>query len=603
MSDHTTASIDPHRAPDRVTPQTQGPDVQWAAATEFGAPTAVRLPPRADGGAEILPLLRQLAPSQRPAAVLGLQRTIGNARVQRLLTPPDRSPAATTVVRRSPPRHHGPAPSAGSHSAGYQWVLRRLTNLQLRAQTLPAIEPVLGHWAAELRALVGPPPETVELVFPPPLDERIDVRPSEVSALLCIADPTTCTTSLPPPVSSPSPTPEPVAALFAPQFEAQVSPSGGTLTYGRGPRIVLTAASPAGERPAFAYEYLQPTSGRSYAVIRIVAAPGVDVRLEGFPADFGPTHRMVTRYVPLVEIYRVQDLSQVPTQGEPIVPDQFAATSAVMPRAQTPLGPVLPLGMGRILATQLPNGVELIPEQPGRYRNEGADPNSEVNRNLGRAGHALGNVTRNVQALLQGREAPGWESAPEHALVRRGLRITVPPGRADARFAYEVDYSLHYRGQTTPTVRVVKTPSVSVTLFGANPEAFPDFTWEITEVAQPAQVPAQNASLASISGRRVTVIRADIALTPYQVRRRFAQVPIVPVRPVCADLSRHDGRFVDDLIHAGPIQSRPFGVNIGVTLPGWCHRRPARRGRRTRRCSMTRSSRCGTPLAPTSPRP
>lgn len=66
-----------------------------------------------------------------------------------------------------------------------------------------------------------------------------------------------------------------------------------------------------GRIPAY-YQYLEPISGqRPYAIFKLIAGPGVDITLQGYPSEpYEPNP-----FLPLVEIIRVQDPELVPTIG------------------------------------------------------------------------------------------------------------------------------------------------------------------------------------------------------------------------------------------------------------------------------------------------
>ncbi len=103
-------------------------------------------------------------------------------------------------------------------------------------------------------------------------------------------------------------------------FEAQVFPTGGVLSFRSRRRVILqTAPEARTSRAPFAYQYLpaMPTLRRSWPIIRLVVAPGVSIRLEGYPSTYVGSDDL-----PIVEIYRVQDPELVPAQGESINPSK-----------------------------------------------------------------------------------------------------------------------------------------------------------------------------------------------------------------------------------------------------------------------------------------
>ena len=116
-------------------------------------------------------------------------------------------------------------------------------------------------------------------------------------------------------------------AVPSEDFNASVSPSGGVLTYYRDleRRVVLEVDPEAQtERVPFAYQYVPPTPARQWPIIRIVAAPGVSIRMEEFPLG-----HIISLQNPVVEIFRVQDLEQVPLQGQPIHPNMYVGRTDI----------------------------------------------------------------------------------------------------------------------------------------------------------------------------------------------------------------------------------------------------------------------------------
>ncbi|HAU1183778.1 TPA: hypothetical protein JBI17_13705 [Legionella pneumophila] len=72
----------------------------------------------------------------------------------------------------------------------------------------------------------------------------------------------------------------------------------------------LRGSKAKGRMPAY-YQYLEPVSGRTYAIFKLIAGPGVSITLNGYPPGFYEPNS----FYPMVEIIRVQDPELVPTIG------------------------------------------------------------------------------------------------------------------------------------------------------------------------------------------------------------------------------------------------------------------------------------------------
>jgi len=160
------------------------------------------------------------------------------------------------------------------------------------------------------------------------------------------------------------------------------------------------------EGPLFAYEYLPGIPARPYPILRIVVAPGVAVRPEGPTAQAlaKRVRREGTRGLLTVrlEIFRVQEVSDIPRHGDPIRPiDYLGVPVGVLGRG--------PAAYQSILPYRRVDGIDLM--------------------------HSSGDT----------------------------LRITIPVESATARFAYEILPPEADRSWSI--IRVVKTPAVAVTLF------------------------------------------------------------------------------------------------------------------------------------------
>jgi hypothetical protein len=110
--------------------------------------------------------------------------------------------------------------------------------------------------------------------------------------------------------------------LVEPSVEVTTSGAETTLTlpgYMSSHRVHLFVEEPSLRgHQAFAWDYLPAEEGRSCRVLRIVAAPGVRIVPEGWPAQYfcGMEH-------PEVEVFRVQDPALVPPQGQDIIPSRY----------------------------------------------------------------------------------------------------------------------------------------------------------------------------------------------------------------------------------------------------------------------------------------
>lgn len=72
----------------------------------------------------------------------------------------------------------------------------------------------------------------------------------------------------------------------------------------------LRGANAKGRIPAY-YQYLEPIAGRTYAIFKLIAGPGVNITLNSYP----PEPYEPNPFYPLVEIIRIQDPELVPTIG------------------------------------------------------------------------------------------------------------------------------------------------------------------------------------------------------------------------------------------------------------------------------------------------
>ncbi len=142
-------------------------------------------------------------------------------------------------------------------------------------------------------------------------------------------------------------------------LRSDVSARGGVLTYGFNRQIFLDVAPEmwTGKVP-FAFQFLPSTALRSAPVIRIVAGPGVSIRLEGWPlfhaASLGN---------PALQIFRVQDPESVPRQGTAIDPSLYTGMQAVSSEeSETPyfLPPRSP-----VVVVRRPDGVDIIHRDSG----------------------------------------------------------------------------------------------------------------------------------------------------------------------------------------------------------------------------------------------
>ncbi|MBZ0316719.1 MAG: hypothetical protein K8L91_09890 [Anaerolineae bacterium] len=255
--------------------------------------------------------------------------------------------------------------------------------------------------------------------------------------------------------------PQNVLAELMPGPRVEETPTGITIPLPRNRRVSVIGPVASDGVRRFSYQVVPPANLRGYSIIRIVAAPGVRIVYDNFPdASF------LSLELPLVEVFRVQNVNRVPPQGQPILPDQF----------QGPVGSrQSSLGVG-IQAVERGNGVDLV-------------------------------------------------FAPD---MRRGLRVMVNSRSPDDRFAYEIAYApsdvLHRR----PILRVVKTPDVVVTLLGlTHGEITRDFVWEVYQVPNAAQVPAQGTTLAPI-GQRLTTLPAQTEFSPEDQLLQFA-IGLLPV--------------------------------------------------------------------------
>ena len=229
-------------------------------------------------------------------------------------------------------------------------------------------------------------------------------------------------------------------AVPSEDFNASVSPSGGVLTYYRDleRRVVLEVDPEAQtERVPFAYQYVPPTPARQWPIIRIVAAPGVSIRMEEFPLG-----HIINLQNPVVEIYRVQDLEQVPLQDQPIIPSTYLGRTDIGVLQE----PIIAM-MAGIEVIRRSNGLDII--------------------------HSRNGLT---------------------------LRITAPRHLATTSFAYEVipgDIS-----QST-IIRIVKTPETQVDLLGVRRgEGWDLLQIEVYNVNNITEVPHQGQPIVDIVRER-----------------------------------------------------------------------------------------------------
>ncbi|MCZ7356843.1 MAG: hypothetical protein O8C66_14255 [Candidatus Methanoperedens sp.] len=132
-------------------------------------------------------------------------------------------------------------------------------------------------------------------------------------------------------------------------FDARVSPSGGTLIYRYFTseiRVILEVSPEVRIAKApFAYQFLTSFEKRDYPIIRLVVAPGVSIRTEGYPelCILGPKY-------PSLEIYRVQDPALVPLQGDPVIPSHYVGMQPVYGVAGPP----------PLVVKKRPDGIDII---------------------------------------------------------------------------------------------------------------------------------------------------------------------------------------------------------------------------------------------------
>ncbi|KTD23003.1 Uncharacterised protein [Legionella lansingensis] len=88
----------------------------------------------------------------------------------------------------------------------------------------------------------------------------------------------------------------------------------------------LRGANAKGRMPAY-YQYLEPISGRVYAIFKLIAGPGISITLNGYP----PEPYEPNAFYPLVEIIRVQDPELVPTIGTDFNTQQLLGEFQVNP--------------------------------------------------------------------------------------------------------------------------------------------------------------------------------------------------------------------------------------------------------------------------------
>ncbi|HHT9917468.1 TPA: hypothetical protein ACT9LE_002789 [Legionella pneumophila] len=91
----------------------------------------------------------------------------------------------------------------------------------------------------------------------------------------------------------------------------------------------LRGSKAKGRIPAY-YQYLEPVSGRTYAIFKLIAGPGVSITLNGYPPGFYEPNS----FYPMVEIIRVQDPELVPTIGTDFNTHQLLGEYQVNPPRQ-----------------------------------------------------------------------------------------------------------------------------------------------------------------------------------------------------------------------------------------------------------------------------
>lgn len=287
--------------------------------------------------------------------------------------------------------------------------------------------------------------------------------------------------------NAPAPSPNPPArepsftiVPWSSQLSATETPDGLVLTYLNTRQIHLNAAAaPVPRQRAISYQFMPRTLQREYAIIRIVVAPGVGVRKVGFSAESSPSFSN-----PLVEIIRVQDPELVPRQGETIDPAAYAGSKLAQP-TDDPSRPAAGFPH-QVLISREANGVDIS--------------------------HLESHVT---------------------------LRIRVPSGAADARFAYQVQLGEKgFLPRDQPTVvTVTKTRSVEVSLIGMTRGKSPtDFLIHVFNVDNIAQVPPQGAAL-SEQGERTRPVVGELDETLEQTLAMASADTGIGLIPVVGELA------------------------------------------------------------------
>ncbi len=311
-----------------------------------------------------------------------------------------------------------------------------------------------------------------------------------------------------------------------PDFEAQVSDSAAILQYNKTRKVTLNVIHPQkkGGRP-FAYQYLPPIPSRQYAIIRLVLAPGVSVSDEGFPKK-----SYISNWDnPSVEIYRVQNTAQVPSQGEPINPGNYVGTS---------LEPVLNA-----------DEIDLLgPVFQVERRPDGVD------------------IT--------------------HIETRNTLQVTVPFSSGSTRFAYHLVHGnpLGIPGVVLKNSKiiVVMTPDVKVLNIGPS-QAPVNLDINLYQVKDASQVPAQGSPIdeSAFAGyelrswKKNTVYSTSETLSMLMVDTVIMSLPIVGQLAAVGMFAYgvytghdHWGRPLNetDLVIMGIAAALPFAVAGGVKL-------------------------------------
>ena len=268
----------------------------------------------------------------------------------------------------------------------------------------------------------------------------------------------------------------PEAVSLPPQFAFSVQEAGDatSITY-QGDRTVAVIPTKQarqllpGRRP-YAYELVPPALfERRFAIIRLVAGPGVRIQLSGFPKGWF----VADQDNPLVQIIRVQDPEQIPPQGAPIDPSSFAI-------AEQPGGLVITTAPGPLVVRRRPDGVDLFHTPSGTV-----------------------------------------------------LHLTAPSLSPDARFAYQIvppTWQLRLAAAEIWTVNVVKTPAVELLVTGPR-GVITGLELNVYEVPSITEVPAQGQPITPV-GRTLTELPAHGELSVAQeqaIQVLEAVISLVPV--------------------------------------------------------------------------